>query len=315
MDWLLLLAGLGILTVGAHFLVKGGSGLALRFGLTPLVIGLTVMAYGTSSPEMVVSAQAAWQGNPAIAIGNVVGSNLCNLALILGLCALICPLTATATVIRREVPIMIGATVVALLVLIDGRVQRWEGVILLLALLLYTWTTVRQARRETGTRADKDYATEIGTAPPKLGFSLLSTLGGLALLVLGSNLFVRGAVTIAQTFGISDIVIGLTVVAVGTSLPELATSVVAAIKRESDVAIGNIVGSNIFNLLGILGAVAVLSNTDTGGLAWSDLAILLLITVGILPLVRTGGRINRWEGAALLLVFIGYTTWTVMRQV
>ncbi|HEX2101894.1 MAG TPA: calcium/sodium antiporter, partial [Candidatus Synoicihabitans sp.] len=278
MAWLLLISGLLILTGGAHALVKGGAGLALRFGLTPLVIGLTVMAYGTSSPEVVVSAQAALRERPAIAIGNVIGSNLCNLALILGVCALVRPLTAVAAVIRREVPILIGVTVVAALVLIDGRLQPWEGVALLVGLVAYTWTTVQGARREAGGLADQEYAQELGPKP-KLGLAIGLTIGGLALLVLGSDLFVRGAITIAQSFGLSEIVIGLTVVAVGTSLPELATSLVAAIKGETDVAIGNVVGSNMFNILGILGLVAVLGGGETGGLAVSDLVILLVVTI------------------------------------
>jgi cation:H+ antiporter len=314
MAWLLLLSGLIILSLGAQGLVKGGAGLALRLGLTPLVIGLTVMAYGTSSPEVVVSVQAAMRDSPAIAIGNVIGSNLCNLALILGLCALVRPLTATASVIRREVPIMIGATVVAILVLADGRLQRWEGVLLLIGLILYTWQTVRQARQETGGLADQEYASELGPKPASLGWAIALSLVGLVLLAFGSDLFVRGAVLIARAFGISDLVIGLTVVAVGTSLPELATSFVAALKGETDVAIGNIVGSNLFNLLGILGLIAVVSDTDTGGLEWTDLGVLLLVTVAILPVVRTGGRISRLEGALLLLTFIGYTTWTVLRN-
>ena len=314
MAWLLLFSGLLILSLGAHFLVKGGAGLALRLGLTPLVIGLTVMAYGTSSPEVVVSIQAALRGSPAIAIGNVIGSNLCNLALILGLCALVRPMTATANVIRREVPIMIGVTIVAILFLADGQVRRWEGIVLLSGLAGYTWQTVRQARQETGGQADQEYSRELGAKPPSLAVAIGLSVLGLALLAFGSDLFVRGAVQIAQAFGISDLVIGLTVVAVGTSLPELATSFVATWKGETDVAIGNIVGSNLFNLLGILGLVAVVSDTETGGLAWSDLAVLFVVTVAILPLVRTGGKISRIEGALLLLTFIAYTTWTIQRQ-
>jgi cation:H+ antiporter len=314
MAWLLLFSGLLILSLGAHFLVKGGAGLALRLGLTPLVIGLTVMAYGTSSPEVVVSIQAALRGSPAIAIGNVIGSNLCNLALILGLCALVRPMTATANVIRREVPVMIGVTIVAILVLADGQLRRWEGILLLLGLVTYTWQTVRQARQEVGGLADQEYSHEFGAKPPSLAVAIGLSVLGLGLLALGSDLFVRGAVDIARAFGISDLVIGLTVVAVGTSLPELATSFVAALKGETDVAIGNIVGSNLFNLLGILGLVAVVNDTDTGGLAWSDLAVLLVVTVAILPLVRTGGKISRTEGALLLVTFIAYTAWTIQRQ-
>lgn len=314
MAWFSLLSGLLILTLGAHGLVRGGVGLALRLGLTPLVIGLTVMAYGTSSPEIVVSAQAALRGSNAIAIGNAVGSNLCNLGLILGLCALIRPLTAAAAVIRREVPILIGVTGLAALALLDGRLQRWEGVVLLLGLVIYTWVTVVQARRETGSMADREYAREFGPEPPGLPGAIGLTVVGLALLVYGSDLFIRGAVEIAQAFGLSDVVIGLTVVAIGTSLPELATTLVALLKGETDVAIGNIVGSNLFNLFGILGLVAVMGESSTGGLARADLAVLMAATVALLPLVRTGGRISRAEGALLLMLYLAYTGWMIARR-
>jgi cation:H+ antiporter len=300
MAWLLLLAGLAVLTIGAEALVRGGAGLALRLGLTPLVIGLTVIAYGTSSPEVVVSVQAALQGNAAISIGNVIGSNICNLALILGVCALIQPLTAAVGIIRREVPIMLAVTVAAAGVLADGHLQRWEGVVLLLGLVIYT--------------AAEAFKDGIPAQPTRLPLAVLLTLGGLGLLVLGSHLFVRGAVTIAESFGLSPIVIGLTIVAVGTSLPEFATSLVAALKRQSDVAIGNIVGSNIFNILGILGLTAVVAPSDTGGLAWLDLAVVLLVTALFLPLVRSGGRISRIEGAVLLGIYVTYTGWIVVQQ-
>jgi cation:H+ antiporter len=314
MSWVFLFSGLMILSAGAHALVKGGASLALRLGLTPLVIGLTVMAYGTSSPEVVVSIQAALRASPAIAIGNVIGSNLCNLALILGLCALVRPLTAAAAVIRREVPIMIGVTIAAVLVLIDGKLARWEGVLLLIGLVAYTWATVQAARKETGGVADQEYAQELGPKPASLGLAITLSIVGLGLLIFGSDLFVRGAVDIARMLGMSELVIGLTVVAIGTSLPELATSFVAVLKGETDVAIGNIVGSNLFNILGILGLVGVLSDSETGGLAVLDLTVLLVVTIAILPLVRTGGRVSRLEGAALLATYIAYTTWMIVRS-
>ena len=314
MAWLLLVAGLAILTGGAHALVKGGASLALRLGLTPLVVGLTVMAYGTSSPEAVVSTQAALRGNPAIAVGNVVGSNICNLALILGLCALLRPMSASSGIIRREVPIMVAVSAAAVLVLIDGRLQRWEGVVLLLGLVIYTWTTVVQARRGQDATAEAEYAAELGPKPATLPVALLLTVAGLGLLVLGSDLFVRGAVSIATALGMSQLVIGLTVVAVGTSLPEFATSLVAVLKGETDVAIGNVVGSNIFNVLGILGLTATLAPSDVGGLAKVDLTVFAVLTLLFLPLVRSGGRISRGEGAFLLGGYIAYTAWAIARQ-
>jgi cation:H+ antiporter len=312
--WLALVIGLIVLYFGAQALVKGGAGLALRLGLTPLVIGLTVIAFGTSSPEMVVSVQAAASGNGAISIGNVVGSNICNIALILGLCALVTPLTATAQVIRREVPIMIGVSVVALLMLLDGQLVRWEGALLLSALIVYTYLTVKQARAETAaSKASKDYAAEIGLQPGSLGKSIVLVVGGLAALVAGSHFFVQGAVKLAESWGMSQVAIGLTIVAVGTSLPEFATSLVAAIKKESDVAIGNVVGSNTFNILGILGVAALVKPIEAPGLAWGDLVVMLVIAVALLPLAKSGGRVNRWEGAALLASYAGYTAWLLMR--
>jgi cation:H+ antiporter len=231
-EWLSLALGLIALYFGAEALVKGGAGLALRLGLTPLVIGLTVIAFGTSSPELVVSAQASFSGNGAIAIGNVIGSNLCNIALILGLCALISPLRADLQVIRREVPLMIGITVFGLLLLADGHVARWEGALLVATLLAYITITVRQARATTAAGADAEFSAELGQRNPLgLGLSLLAAVGGLGVLVVGSHLFVSGAVSLATSWGMSQLAIGLTIVALGTSLPELATSLLAAFKR------------------------------------------------------------------------------------
>lgn len=311
--WLALVLGLAVLYVGAQSLVKGGAGLALRLGLTPLVIGLTVIAFGTSSPEMVVSVQASLAGNGAISVGNVVGSNICNIALIIGLCALITPLTATAQVIRREVPIMIGVSLVAALMLLDGSVARWEGALLVGALLAYTALTVKQARAEISQEANREYGEEIGPKPRRLGTDVALTLGGLGALLVGSDLFVDGAVQIATAWGMSQVAIGLTVVAVGTSLPELATSLVAAVKKESDVAVGNVVGSNIFNLLGILGVAALIEPLHVPALSWGDLTVMLVLAIALLPLAKSGGRVNRLEGAALLAGYVGYTAWLLAR--
>ena len=312
--WLGLGAGLVALYLGAETLVKGGAGLALRLGLTPLVVGLTVIAFGTSSPEMVVSVQASLSDSGAIAVGNVIGSNICNIALILGLCALISPLHADLQIIRREVPIMIGATLVALLVLLDGYVARWEGALLVLGLLVYTVVTVRQAKMENAGDAGASFTSELGQRRPwGLGLSITGVLVGLGILVLGSHLFVGGAVALAEGWGMSQMAIGLTVVAIGTSLPELATSLVASVKRQGDVAIGNIVGSNLFNVLGILGVAALVRPIEAPDLAWADLTVMLVVSLGLLPVVRTGGRINRWEGAGLLAIYVGYTLW-LLRQ-
>ncbi|MCU0792921.1 MAG: calcium/sodium antiporter [Opitutaceae bacterium] len=318
-EWLGMALGLVALYFGAEALVKGGAGLALRLGLTPLVIGLTVIAFGTSSPEMVVSVQATLGGNGAISVGNVVGSNICNIALILGLCALISPMRADLQVIRREVPIMIGVSVFALLILADGRVARWEGALLLLSLIAYTAITVRQARAATAAGVDpaveKEFSDEVGQDRPRgLAFSIVSVIGGLAVLIVGSHFFVEAAVSLATKWGMSQIAIGLTIVAVGTSLPELATSLLAAFKRQGDVAIGNVVGSNIFNVLGILGVAALLRPIDVPALSWVDLGVMLGVSIALLPVVRSGGRISRGEGALLLAAYIGYTWWLLAQS-
>lgn len=318
-SWLSLIGGLGLLYVGAQTLIKGGTGLALRLGLTPLVIGLTVIAYGTSSPELVVSLKAAFSGSGAISIGNVVGSNICNIALILGLCSLVTPVTASSQIIRREIPIMIAATVVLCVFLLDDTLARWEGAVLFLGVIVYTVSTVRAARKDTA--ADRVVAAEfkaelapVGDAAPKqpsLGASIGFTGLGLGVLVAGSHFFVGGAVTLAEGWGISQTVIGLTIVAVGTSMPELATSLVAALRKHSDVAIGNVVGSNIFNIVGILGLCALIMPIHAPGISLVDLAVMLVIAVALLPLCKTGGRVSRLEGAVLLGVYVGYTGWLI----
>jgi cation:H+ antiporter len=317
--WLSLLGGLGLLYIGAQTLIKGGTGLALRLGLTPLVIGLTVIAYGTSSPEMVVSLQAVLSGNGGISIGNVVGSNICNIALILGLCSLVTPVTASSQIIRREIPIMIAATVVLCAFLIDESLARWEGAVLFLGAIVYTVTTVRAARKETAEirTAASEFKSEIAQGeesavkPPSLITAIGLTLLGLAVLVAGSHFFVGGAVTLAQGWGISQTVIGLTIVAVGTSMPELATSLVAAVRKHSDVAIGNIVGSNIFNIVGILGLCALVHPISAPGISLVDLGLMLAIAVALLPLCKSGGKISRIEAGVLLVVYVGYTWWLI----
>ena len=324
-SWLSLIGGLVLLYLGAQTLIKGGTGLALRLGLTPLVIGLTVIAYGTSSPEMVVSLQASLSGNGAIAIGNVVGSNICNIALILGLCSLVTPVTASSQIIRREIPIMIAVSILLCGFLLDSTLARWEGALLFLGVIIYTVTTVRAARKQT--EVDRVAASKLAaelnntTALPNDGetqlkkLSLAASVGftllGLGVLVAGSHLFVEGAVALAQGWGINQTVIGLTIVAVGTSMPELATSLMAAIRKESDVAIGNIVGSNIFNVIGILGLCAFIKPMSAPGISLIDLGIMLAIAVALLPLCKSGGRISRMEGAMLLLVYAGYTSWLI----
>jgi len=312
LPWLLLVLGLGLLYVGAQTLIRGGAALALRMGLSALAVGLTVIAYGTSSPEMVVSVQAALAGNGAISLGNVVGSNICNILLILGLAATIAPVSAHVQVIRREIPVMIAASVLVIGLLWDGSLGRIDGFILLAAVIAYTFLTLRDARRAHAASVEKEFKDEL---PVTKGLSAWAAAGlvflGLLILALGSHLFVDGAIQLASGWGISQAVIGLTIVAVGTSLPELATSVVASIKGDSDVAVGNVVGSNIFNLLGILGVAAVLHPVDGADISRVDLSVMLAAAVLLLPLVQVRGKVGRLEGVLMLAAFAGYSWWLV----
>lgn len=310
--WLSLALGLGVLTFGADLLVRGGASLALRLGLTPLVVGLTVIAFGTSAPELAVSLKAALDGNGAISVGNVIGSNICNIALILGLCSLITPVQTTRQIVRREIPLMLAATALGVVFLLDGVVSRVEGAIFVASLAGYLVFTVWQARRDAAAAA----AALGDDLPPKkpLPLSIAFIAVGLVGLVWGADRFVTGAVEIAEAWGMNQIVIGLTIVAVGTSLPELATSVVAAIRKESDMAVGNIVGSNIFNLLCILGLTALIQPIRNFSLSPVDLIVMGAVSLALWPLAASGGRISRTEGAVLLATYVGYTTWLVTQS-
>tara|TARA_B110000483_G_scaffold208333_2_gene253881 strand:+ start:417 stop:1355 length:939 start_codon:yes stop_codon:yes gene_type:complete len=299
-----LIIGLVILTFGAELLVRGAAAMALRLGLTSLVVGLTVVAFGTSAPELVVSLQAAQRDAAEIAVGNVIGSNLCNLALILGICALIRPLTTSHSVIWREVPILIVVTLIATAALANSYLSRVEGYGLVAGLLVYTAITIIRARQDPNQSLGDDTPKSLG-----LGWAIGFTVAGLIGLIYGSDLFVAGAVELALMWGWSEAMIGLTIVAIGTSLPELTISVIAVKNNETDVAIGNLVGSSLFNLLGILGATAIAS----GGIALSlqpiDLGVLVVLTIALWPLVQSGHRIDRREGTFLLFAYLAYATW------
>ncbi len=296
---LLTVLSFGLLFVGAELLVRGGVGLALRLGLTALVVGLTVVAYGTSSPELLVSVKAAFLGQSGISVGNVIGSNIFNIAVILGLAALIKPIRASSEIIRRDGPVMVLVTLLGMVALWDSRIERWEGVLLLLGSIIYTWWIVRHARREAG---DKDESlTEMG-----LGKALIFILMGLGVLVLGSQLLVTNAVFMARSWGVSEAVVGLTIIAAGTSMPELATSVVGAIRGQSDISLGNVVGSNIFNLLFVLGMASVIHPIQAVGIRGVDQLFMLGLAVLLTPLMWTGKVIGRKEGALLLMIYAAY---------
>jgi cation:H+ antiporter len=320
MNILLFLAGLVALVLGASALVRGASKLALSFGISPLVVGLTIVAFGTSAPEVAVSAGAALDGQTDIAVGNVVGSNIFNVLFILGISALITPLVVDVQLIRQEVPIMIGASLLLLALGLDGQVSLTDGALLLGLLVAYTVFLVVQSRRQTQAAAD-EYAAEVRPAeagawdarmPVQIGLIVV----GLALLVLGSDWLVTAAVAFAKALGVSDLVIGLTIVAAGTSMPEVATSITAAIKGERDIAVGNVVGSNTFNILGCLGLSSLLSGSAGLGMAPSvmafDIWVMLAVALACLPVFLSGREIARWEGGVFVAYYVAYVAYLIL---
>lgn len=298
-----LVAGVALLYFGGEALVGGAARLALRTGLPPLAVGLTVVAFGTSSPELAVSVQAALDGLGDVALGNVIGSNICNVALILGIAALIRPLSVHLQVIKIDVPIMIAVSALLWLVLRDAAISRLEGALLFAGIIVYTWMNLRQAAREPVGDIDLGPGTHQGGS---LGRDALWIVGGLAALVLGARWFVAGAIEVAAAAGLSQAFIALTVVAVGTSLPELTTSVLAALRGEQDIAVGNVVGSNVFNILGILGASALVRPLAAVGVGNFDLLVMIGVALLALPLLMTGSRLSRAEGAVLLACYAAY---------
>jgi K+-dependent Na+/Ca+ exchanger family protein len=302
------IGGLVLLYYGAEFLVRGGVQIAKRFQVTPLVIGLTLVAFATSAPELVVSCDAALKGMGDIALGNVIGSNICNIALILGLCAVIAPLQVNASLFKLDLPLMIGSSVLfALFCFLTGGINRIEGALFFAGIIAYVVVSIRNARRSG------DVVTEVeGDGKPlSLGISIVLVLLGLGFLVGGARLLVNSAVWLAELFGVSQAVIGLTIVAIGTSLPELATSVIAALKGERDIAIGNVVGSNIFNILAIMGISPLLRPIEAADIQLIDLGMMVFCTLLLYPFLRTGFVLSRKEGVCLLTVYIGYTVWLI----
>lgn len=313
---LFILAGLVALYFGAEWLVKGASSLAIRLGMTPLIAGLTVVAFGTSSPELVVSLTAALKGSGDIALGNVVGSNILNIAFILGLTALIIPLKVEFQLLRFDTPVMIASLGLFIWFFRDRSVSAGEAAVLLALLVVYIIVNIRLAKQQVTPAVAGEYADELAAlatqAREPVWKSLAFIVLGLGVLVAGSRSFVLGAVDIARSYGISEAIIGLTIVAAGTSLPELASSLVAAFRKQADIAIGNLVGSNIFNILCILGVSGLAAGPLQGpGITNVDLWVMLGISTALLPLLWTGRRIARWEGVILLAAYGGYlfTIW------
>ncbi len=321
MDWmipLLLVGGFLTLVFGAELLVRGASRLAAALGISPLVIGLTVVAFGTSSPELAVSVQSAFRGSADIALGNVIGSNIFNVLLILGLSAVITPLVVHQQLVRLDVPLMIALSVLLFMLGLDGNIGRLDGGLLFLGLVAYIWYGIRQSRKEgqaVQQEYDQEYALEKGSKPTSMPVNIALVVVGLGLLVLGSDWLVAGAVSLAKIFQVSDLVIGLTIVAAGTSMPEVATSVMAAIKKERDIAVGNVVGSNIFNIMGVLGISAFVApagiNVSASALAF-DIPVMIAVALATLPIFFTGNLIARWEGGLFLFYYLAYMAYIVL---
>lgn len=311
---LLFIAGLVFLVVGAELLVGGASRLAAAIGISPLIIGLTVVAFGTSSPELAVSVKAAYADQASIAVGNVVGSNIFNVLFILGLSAIVAPLIVSKQLIRLDVPLMIGASVLLLLLGLDGRLGRFDGILMFGSLLAYIWFLIVQGRKESAAEAES-YEQTLPTGTWQWLQTVGKIVAGLGLLVLGSQWLVDSAVAFAHYLGVSELIIGLTVVAAGTSLPELMTSVVASLRGERDIAVGNVVGSNLFNILAVMGLASIVSphgiEIQTAVLRF-DIPIMIAVALICLPIFFTGGIIARWEGVLLFGYQIAYTLYLIL---
>lgn len=319
----MLFVGLAVLTIGAELLVRGASRLAIKAGISSLVVGLTVVAFGTSAPELVVSVQSALQNKPDVALGNVLGSNIFNVLFILGVSSLIVPLRVSMQLVRIEVPLMIGVSCLAGAFALDGRIGKIDGLVLVLGLLVYTYFSVVVSRKQEASLRSKAAPADLPSTENKLGtngnsvslglaLDILVLLLGLGLLVLGSRWFIDSAIDIARQMGASELIIGLTLVAAGTSLPEVATSVLAAIRGERDIAVGNVVGSNLFNLMGVLGLSSCLA---TNGIQvsetalWLDIPVMIAVAIACLPIFYTGHTIARWEGGLFLGYYAAYTSY------
>ena len=301
--------GFILLVAGAEVMVRGAAELADRFGIPPIVIGLTVVAFGTSAPELAVAIQSSLAGQADIAMGNIVGSNILNILLILGLAAMITPLIVGSRIVRLDVPILIVISFALFGFAYNHNISVIEGAVLFAGSIIYTVYAIFSARLET------DVPTEDAPKPRHPGLSLLLVLIGLAMLVIGADTLVTSAVAIARLLGVSELLIGLTVISIGTSLPEIATTVVAAVRGMRDMAVGNVVGSCLFNIMAVTGAAAIFSSSGLSvdpALIRFDLPVMLAATVACLPIFATGHLIARWEGLVFFLFYIAYTTYLIM---
>lgn len=313
-----IVAGLVLLVCGGEVLVRGASALAAVARISPLLIGLTVVAFGTSAPELAVTVQASYAGQSDLAVGNVVGSNIMNVLFILGLSAVITPLVISSQLIRRDVPLMIAASVVMLLLGLDGKFGRWDGILLIAGLIAYLVWSIRQSRKETLAVQQafcQEAAAVRSTSFRSVFLHLALILLGLVLLTVGSRLLVDGSSSIARLLGIAELLIGLTIVALGTSLPEVVTSVVASIRGERDIAAGNVVGSNMFNILGVLGLASLTAGepipVSPAALRF-DIPVMIAVAVACLPIFLTGSLIARWEGVLFVAYYLAYMTYLIL---
>ena len=319
MTFAILLGGLVLLVVGAELLVKGASKVAGILGISPLIIGLTVVAYGTSAPEMAVSVMSSFSGQADIAVGNAVGSNIFNTLLILGLSSLVTPLIVARQIVRSDVPIVIGVSILLFVFGLDGKLSRVDGIILFTGAVVYTLSLIYQSRRQIKNNDDDEFEREYGFDGNKAitvwSRYIAFILVGCVLLVAGSRGLVNSATTIAQAFGVSDLLIGLTIVSMGTSLPELATSVMASIRGERDIAVGNVLGSNIFNILAVLGMAGILAPdgvTVSQAALEFNIPVAIAVSFACLPIFASGNRIDRWEGFLFTFYYFAYTAYLIL---
>lgn len=318
MIWLFLLSGLAVLVCGAELLVRGASRLALGWGISPLVVGLTIVAFGTSTPELAVSLKAAWANHSDLVLGNCVGSNIFNILFILGLCALISPLIVLQQLVRIDVPIMIGVHILLLFLGYNGSIGSLEGFLLILCLIAYTVFAVYKSKQESETvvkEYNETYSISLNNTKFKNIKSIVFVLLGLGLCVIGAGWMTDSAVAIAKALGMSELVIGLTIIAASTSIPEVATSVVATIRGQRDIAIGNVVGSNIFNILGIIGITSLVSPNEitvAPSVISFDIPVALACSVACLPIFFTGHKISRSEGFLFLGYYIAYVAYLLL---
>jgi cation:H+ antiporter len=305
-NFLFILIGLVLLVAGAEGLVRGSSSVALRLGITPLVVGLTIVAFGTGSPELAVSIGSALNGNSGLALGNVIGSNISNIALILGIAAVIKPLNVRAEIVRREAPIMVVITGFLWLLLYDGELGRIDGVILTGGAIAYTFLTYYLSQQKQRKGVEEEFEEAFEQPKGAVWRDVVFIVSGLILLVLGANLLVEGAIAVAKYLGLSEVIIGLTVIAIGTSLPELATSAIAAKKGEADVALGNAIGSNVLNILAVLGVTALIQPISLEGVRTLDLGVMLGSAILLNVLLGRNFILDRLEGAILIIGYVIY---------